>query len=65
MATDTCVQAALAADWRAFGRDSFTFEVLEEIEKGTEQTDQEFRADLEALADIWREKLSGEGAELY
>ena len=65
VSTDTCIQTALAADWREHGGDSFDFQVLEELEQGAEQTDREFRADLEALAGIWREKLAGEGTVFY
>ena len=52
-------------DWRVFGPDSFTFEVLETLERGPGQTDAAFRADLETLRDIWRDKLTAEGAALY
>ena len=65
VSTGACVHAALARDWRVFGADSFTFEVLETLERGPGQTDAAFRADLEILRDIWRDKLTAEGAALY
>ena len=65
VSTGACVHAALARDWRVFGPDSFTFEVLETLERGPGQTDAAFRADLETLRDIWRDKLTAEGAALY
>ena len=55
----------LAADWRRYGPESFTFQVLEELEREPEQTEAAFRADLEALAEIWREKLAETGTPLY
>lgn len=65
VSTGTCIHAALAADWREYGSGAFSFQVLEELEKAPEQTDRDFRADLAALVDIWREKLAGEGVSLY
>lgn len=65
VSTNTCVQAVLAADWRRYGAESFTFQVLEELEREPEQTEAAFRADLEALAEIWREKLAETGTPLY
>ena len=32
VSTNTCVQAVLAADWRRYGPESFTFQVLEELD---------------------------------
>ena len=63
--TNTCVHAALAADWRSLGPGEFSFQALEELERGPEQTEAAFKADLEALAEIWREKLAGSGTALY
>ena len=65
VSTNTCVHAALAADWRSLGPEAFSFRVLEELERGPEQTEAAFRADLETLAEIWREKLAGSGTPLY
>lgn len=61
VSTGTCVHAALAADWRAYGSEAFTFEVLEELERGPEQTAQAFHDDLAALLDMRREKMAEEG----
>ena len=43
----------------------YTAQVLETLERGPGQTDAAFRADLEILRDIWRDKLTAEGAALY
>ena len=63
--TDPEAHAALAADWRSLGPGAFSFQALEELERGPEQTEAAFKADLEALAEIWREKLAGSGTPLY
>lgn len=65
VSTGTCVHACLATDWRVHGSGAFTFAVLESLEKPLEQTQPAFLADLAALTDAWREKLTGEGEALY
>lgn len=64
-ATGSCTFPPLAADWSRYGGAAFTFSVLEELEKGADQTDAQFKADLEALAALWRERLAAEGTEFY
>ena len=64
-ATGSCTFLPLSADWNQSGAGSFPFTVLEELEKGAEQTDAQFKTDLEALAALWRERLASEGAEFY
>ena len=58
--TGSCVDMKLQKDWAAQGSSSFTFEVLEELEKGETQTQTEFKADIDLLKEIWIEKLSNE-----
>lgn len=65
LATNAPLLPAMGADWRAFGCAAFAFEVLEELERKPDQSDREFRADVTLLADIWREKLAGEGVTFY
>ena len=55
VATNTCIYAKLREDWNRYGADSFSFEILEEIEKKEDQTDEQFREDVKILADLWRE----------
>ena len=50
-------------DYKAQNGVGFVFEVLEELKKNENQTDQDFQADLAMLKEIWLEKLSGQ--ELY
>ena len=58
--TGSCLMMKLQADWSAYGADSFTFEVQEELMKGDNQSNEEFKADLELLKKMWLEKLSEE-----
>ncbi len=61
--TGSCVELKLQSDWNKQGAEQFVFEVLEELEKNETQTDKEFKADINALKDLWIEKLSDK--ELY
>jgi hypothetical protein len=55
--------AKAAQDYTAQKGEGCVFEVLEELEKGEGQTDEEFKADLALLKRLWLEKLVGQ--ELY
>ena len=48
--------ADLQADWRRYGQEAFTFEVLDEINP-SDNGDSDIADDLAALAMLWREKL--------
>ncbi|MCL2884782.1 MAG: GIY-YIG nuclease family protein [Oscillospiraceae bacterium] len=61
--TSSCVHLKLQDDWRAQGGGAFVFEVLEEMKKGETQTAEEFKADVEALKELWMEKWTSD--ELY
>jgi hypothetical protein len=58
--TGSCVNFKLQKDWLELGSQAFTFEVLEELEKGEDQSDSEFREDIKTLKAMWQEKLSQE-----
>ncbi|WP_283674980.1 GIY-YIG nuclease family protein [Butyricicoccus sp. Marseille-Q5471] len=55
--TDSCVDYALQADWRQYGKQIFVWEVLETLEQKETQTPAEFRADIETLYELWQQKL--------
>lgn len=57
--TDTPLLPAMAKDWKKYGAECFTFEVLETIEKRADQSDSDFRSDLGVLSTLWRERLGG------
>lgn len=58
--TGSCVHYKLQKDWAKQESGSFTYEVLEELQKGDTQTQEEFKSDIGVLMEIWQEKLSGE-----
>ena len=53
----------LAQDYAAQKGEGFVFEVLEELQRGERQTDDDFKADLALLKSMWLEKLVGQ--DLY
>ena len=54
----------LEADWKRLGADKFSFEVLEEIIP-REDPNYDYNADLDALEDLWLEKLQPYGGRGY
>jgi hypothetical protein len=56
-ATGSCVHPLLADDWKKYGPDAFGIEVLETLDRKETQTQDEFREDVRALEELWREKL--------
>ena len=58
--TGTCIHLKLLDDWTEQSGSHFVFEVLEELKKGSVQSAEEFKADVETLKEIWLEKLSDE-----
>jgi len=54
--TDTCPEPAMQTDWKLFGATSFSFEILEEIERKETQSEREFADDIGLLLEIWNEK---------
>lgn len=55
-ATGSCVQPKLEADWKKYGGQAFVLEIMETIEKKSDQTDREFADDIAVLKDLWMEK---------
>lgn len=53
----SCFLPPIQKDWNAFGMGVFALEELDLLEKGGDQTDAEFRGDLQALYELWDEKL--------
>lgn len=58
VATGSCVNFKLQRDWLALGAGAFSFEVLEELAQKQDQTEDEFREELEVLRQLWDEKLA-------
>lgn len=55
---------ALQADWNALGEEAFAFEVLDTLERADDATSDP-KDDLAELLEMWRDRLLGEGVELY
>jgi len=58
--TGSCVYLKLQQDWTAQGGKGFTFEVLEELRKEKTLTESAYKADLDLMLSLWRERLSNE-----
>jgi hypothetical protein len=54
----------LQRDFDRYGKKEFAFEVLDYLEPGKEHL-YDYTDDLEALENLWREKLMQSGRELY
>lgn len=52
-----CPEACMLESWNQFGASSFSFEILEEIERKKTQTEDEFLDDVNTLLELWTEKL--------
>lgn len=61
--TGSCVHMSLQGDWGTSGGKQFEFVVLDELAKKKEQSEVEFRADLETLKELRLSALVG--ANLY
>jgi len=57
VSSGSCFHYKLKKDWESFGGKMFIFEVLEQIEKKREQSQDEFIADLKMLEQFWSKKL--------
>lgn len=60
VANDSCLEPGMLREWKEYGPGSFTFTVLEELEKKSDQSDAEFAQDIKTLLEMWQEK-DGEG----
>jgi len=58
--TGSCVYLKLQKDWTEHRGSQFVLEVLEELKKGENQTQAEFKNDINLLMELWREKLSND-----
>ena len=54
----------LMSDWKEYGRDSFTFEVLETLD-GEYESDKELSDELSLLEQMWTEKYAQGGGGSY
>ena len=61
--TNSCLNLKLREDWNKYGANSFTFEILEEVEMKSEMDRRQFKKQLDELADKYSEKMNKD--ELY
>lgn len=54
--TNSCPEPGMNLEWKQYGAESFSLEILEELEKGETQTDKEFGDDIKVLYEMWVEK---------
>jgi hypothetical protein len=54
----------LAEDYKRLGKDKFDISILDEIEL-KDETEKELKKELEALEEMWIEKLKSEGVTFY
>jgi hypothetical protein len=57
VSSTSCFHFKLSKDWAVSGGESFTFEILESLEKKKEQSQDEFVDDLKVLEQMWSVKL--------
>ncbi len=54
--TGSCIYKKIQKDWDRYGAKAYAFEVLEELTKRDNQTDEQFAEDVETLKEIWESK---------
>jgi len=55
--TNSCLDPTMTSEWNQYGAKSFSFVVLEELQKGDIQTEAEYKSDIVTLYEMWIEKL--------
>ncbi len=54
--TNLCPEPGMSVDWKQYGAEAFSFDILEQLEKGESQTDKEFADDIRTMYDMFLEK---------
>lgn len=53
---DSCPEPCMLEAWKTYGGTTFSFEILEEMQKKETQTEKEFSEDINTLMEMWSEK---------
>lgn len=61
ISTKFCPEPAMLAEWNRYGAQSFSFSILDRLERKEGQTEREYTEDLDALLEIWLEKTRQAG----
>lgn len=55
----------LQKEWKAFGSENFTIEILEKLEYAQDEAKTDYTEDLTLLQMLWEDKLRSENMEFY
>ncbi len=55
----------LQKEWNEYGSDSFTMEILQQLEYDKDETKTDYTEELEVLKLIWEEKIASQNMEFY
>ena len=58
VSANICPEPCMGKLWNQFGPTSFSFEILEEIQKKETQTEQEFLDSIQASLELWIEEIT-------
>lgn len=59
------INRELQKEWKEFGEDHFTIEILENLEYDKDESKTDYREDLAILKMIWEEKLADKNTYFY
>lgn len=57
---DSRPEPCMIQAWNTYGKDTFSFEIVEEMKMKDSQTQKEFSEDLDTLLELWIEKQNAE-----
>ncbi len=63
--TNSTLYGSTTEDWKKFGKDAFTYEVLESITKEETQTNADFKKEVLLLKEMLQTELSEQGYVFY
>lgn len=62
---DSHFNKELQKEWKAYGEENFTIEILENLKYDKDELKTDYKEDLEVMRIIWEEKLVKEKLEFY
>lgn len=63
ISSNSCPEPGMRPQWAQYGSDSFSFTILEKLEKAETQSDGEFAEDIKTLYEMWLEKQAQNALE--
>ncbi len=58
VSVNSCPEPDMRVEWDEYGKQSFSFIILEELKKKENQTEREFSDDMNVLLEMWHEKYN-------